>query len=188
MLTHQATLIQSIAESQPVMTTISKKICLVGDFGVGKTSLIRRFVDRQFSDQYLSTVGVKISRKTIELSTQDLQLLIWDIEGNTRFKTITPTYLQGAKGAIIVADVTREETLEHLTQHVRQFLTVNPQAAIVLALNKSDLIEADALARLLQRYQFTEQSRILATYPTSAKTGSQVDEIFQRLVQSMLEV
>lgn len=190
MLAHQATLMQS-NDRQPVMTTISKKICLVGDFGVGKTSLIRRFVDRQFSDQYLSTVGVKLSRKTVEISnpisTQDFQLLIWDIEGNTRFKAIAPTYLQGAKGAIIVADVTREETLEHLTKHVQQFLTVNPQAAIVLALNKSDLIEPDTLARLLQLYQFSEQSRVLATYPTSAKTGAQVDKIFQQLAQSIFD-
>jgi small GTP-binding protein len=193
MLTHQVTLIQSNAEDPLIMTTISKKICLIGDFGVGKTSLIRRFVDRQFSDQYLSTVGVKISRKAIELldlpqTTQDLQLLIWDIEGNTKFKAIAPTYLQGAKGAIIVADVTREETLEHLTRHVQQFLTVNPKGAIVLALNKSDLIEADTLARLLQLHPFSEQPSILATYSTSAKTGAQVDEIFQRLAQSIFEM
>ncbi|KAM3092810.1 Rab family GTPase [Phormidesmis sp. 146-35] len=188
MLTYQATLIQSNGENQPVMTTISKKICLVGDFGVGKTSLIRRFVDRQFSDRYLSTVGVKISRKTIEFPAQDLQLLIWDIEGNTRFKAIAPTYLQGAKGAIIVADVTREETLEHLTQHIQQFLTVNPQGAIVVALNKSDLIEADTLTRLLQLHQFAEQPHIVGAYSTSAKTGGQVDEIFQQLAQSIFEM
>jgi small GTP-binding protein len=182
---------QSNAESQSVMTTISRKICLVGDFGVGKTSLIRRFVDRQFSDQYLSTVGVKVSRKLLELadstSTQNFQLLLWDIEGNTRFKAIAPTYLQGAKGAIIVADVTREETLEHLAKHVQQFLRANPQGVIVLALNKSDLIEAETLTRLLQLYRFTDQPRILATYPTSAKTGAHVDEIFQQLSQSILE-
>ena len=68
------------------MSTISKKICLIGDYGVGKTSLIRRFVDRQFSDKYLSTVGVKISRKSVEATDSQqqkklkLQLLIWDLE------------------------------------------------------------------------------------------------------------
>ena len=75
------------------MSPISKKICLVGDFGVGKTSLIRRFVDKQFSDKYLSTVGVKISRKLIELSetesqkAEEIQLIIWDIEGSNKFKS-----------------------------------------------------------------------------------------------------
>ncbi|MEO1762587.1 MAG: GTP-binding protein, partial [Cyanobacteria bacterium J06629_18] len=80
------------------MSTISKKICLIGDFGVGKTSLIRRFVDRQFSDKYLSTVGVKISRKSVEVTDSkqgknlNLQLLIWDIEGSTKFKGISASY------------------------------------------------------------------------------------------------
>jgi GTPase SAR1 family protein len=69
--------------------------------------LIRRFVDRQFSDQYLSTVGVKISRKLVE--SVNLQLLIWDLEGHTKFKGITPSYLQGASGAVVVADVSRIE-------------------------------------------------------------------------------
>ena len=95
------------------MAMISKKICMVGDFSVGKTSLIRRFVDRQFSDKYLSTVGVKISRKAVELEggegdKKTIQLLIWDIEGQTKFKAIAPSYLQGSKGVIIVADVSRQ--------------------------------------------------------------------------------
>ena len=85
---------------------VSQKICLIGDFGVGKTSLIRQFVDRQFSDKYLSTVGVKISRKLVSINNlsdntpvdlKQLQLIIWDIEGSTRFKAIAPSYLQGAK-------------------------------------------------------------------------------------------
>ncbi len=83
-------------------TTISKKMCLIGAFGVGKTSLIRRFVDRQFSDQYLSTVGVTISRKLVDFQeppTKNLQLLSWDLEGSTNFKAIAPSDLQGAQAA-----------------------------------------------------------------------------------------
>ena len=101
------------------MSIISKKICLVGDFSVGKTSLIRRFVENKFSDRYLSTVGVKISRKSIEVETaiasQLVNLLIWDIEGQTKFQSIATSYLKGASGSIIVADITRPETLEHLS-------------------------------------------------------------------------
>ena len=83
------------------MATISKKICLVGDFSVGKTSLIRRFVDRQFSDQYLSTVCVKISKKLIDATSLKLpegdkfQLMVWDIEGRTDYKPIDVSYLRG---------------------------------------------------------------------------------------------
>ena len=80
------------------MSIIAKKICLIGDFNVGKTSLIRRFVENKFSDRYLTTIGVKISRKsiTIEATEQQVNLLIWDIEGQTKEKAIPNNYLQGA--------------------------------------------------------------------------------------------
>ena len=172
---------------------ITQKICLVGDFGVGKTSLIRQFVDRQFSDQYLSTVGVKISKKQVELSKDvppdrsTLQLLIWDIEGRTRFKAIAPTYLQGAKGAIVVGDATREETLDQLAEHVQQFVTVNPKGWVVVALNKSDLVSADRLAEWLRIYSFQAQPAVLAVYPTSAKTGDRVDQLFEHLAYPLAQ-
>lgn len=174
------------------MSTISKKICLLGDFGVGKTSLIWRFVDRQFSDRYLSTVGVKISRKIIEQpesgpsSQRELQLLIWDIEGSTKFKSIAPSYLQGAKGAIVVGDVTRQETLTAMPDHVHSFLAINPQGYVALALNKSDLVETEKLINLLQLVQVPNEARVLATYTTSAKTGKDVDQIFQTLADNLL--
>jgi small GTP-binding protein len=176
------------------MATVSKKICLLGDFGVGKTSLIRRFVDRQFSDQYLSTVGVKISRKLVEstsIATQQpfsLQLLIWDIEGSTKFKAIASSYLQGAKGAIVVGDMTRQETLTHLTDHLQHFCAINPTGKVVIVLNKLDLIELEKLEKLLPQFQFSEYENVLATYSSSAKTGENVDTIFQLLVQHLTHV
>jgi small GTP-binding protein len=170
------------------MSTISRKICLIGDFSVGKTSLIRQFVDKQFSDEYLSTVGVKMSRKMVALSQkpQELQLIIWDIEGSNKFKGIAPSYFQGAKGAVIVGDITRQETLDHLGGHIQSFLAVNPKSYIVIALNKSDLIEAEYLEKLRKLYLFSDNACVLATYLTSAKTGNNVDEIFQKLSQSLL--
>jgi small GTP-binding protein len=167
------------------MATISKKICMVGDFGVGKTSLIRRFVDRQFSDQYLSTVGVKISRKLIE--SVNLQLLIWDLEGHTKFKGITPSYLQGASGAVIVADVSRIETIERLSEHIQLFSLVNPKSSMVVALNKSDLVDEEKLTKLNQLVSVKDWERVLDVYTTSAKTGSYVDEMFEQLTYKSLE-
>jgi small GTP-binding protein len=173
------------------MSTISKKICLVGDFGVGKTSLIRRFVERQFSDQYLSTVGVKISKKTLEgldvENKPNLQLLIWDLEGHTKFKGIAPSYLQGSSGAVIVADVSRLETIERLREHIQLFSSVNPKSSAIIALNKSDLIDEEKLKKLVQLVHEQGLERVLGIYNTSARTGLYVDEIFQKLAYKILE-
>ena len=175
------------------MSVISQKVCLIGDFAVGKTSLIRRFVDRQFKDSYLSSVGVKISRKLIELAAHDsqekknLQLLIWDIEGKTKFKSIAPSYLQGAKGAIVVADVSRQESVEHIQEHIELFSAVNPKGVkIIVALNKSDLIEPEKLEKLFPKNQLQDNPQVIAAYATSAKTGKNVDEIFDQLAHSII--
>lgn len=170
---------------------ISKKICMVGDFSVGKTSLIRRFVERQFSDQYLSTVGVKISRKTVTVEGKkaektEVQLLIWDLEGSTKFKGIAPSYLQGSTGILVVADVTRPDTVEHLEDHIQLFLSVNPKGMIMVAFNKSDLIEEAKLAKILAQYQFSHQPQVQGIYATSAKTGQDVDNIFQSLAEKII--
>ncbi|PHX55263.1 GTP-binding protein [Tychonema bourrellyi FEM_GT703] len=166
---------------------------MIGDFGVGKTSLIRRFVDRQFSDQYLSTVGVKISRKSIVLENstkQEIvtaQLLIWDLEGHTKFKGIAPTYLQGAGGVLIVADVSRSETVERISEHIQLFASVNPKGSIIIALNKVDLIDEEKLALLVEVAHSIGQDQVVAVYTTSAKTGKDVDEIFHKLAYTMVE-
>ncbi|MEG5139946.1 MULTISPECIES: Rab family GTPase [unclassified Microcoleus] len=173
--------------------TISKKMCMIGDFGVGKTSLIRRLVDQQFSDEYLSTVGVKISRKTIILENTKQQenvtakLLIWDLEGHTKFKGIAPTYLQGASGVLIVADVSRTETVERISEHIKLFSSVNPKGSIIIALNKVDLIDEEKLALLVEISHSIGQDKVIAVYTTSAKTGKDVDEIFHKLAYTMVE-
>ncbi len=151
------------------MTNLDRKICLIGDYGVGKTSLIRRFIDRSFSDQYLTTVGVKISRKLVELNPSlKFQLIIWDVEGSTKFKAVSANYLQGAGGAIIVADLTRPETIENIPTHCEQFNRINPDRPIVIALNKCDLL-------------LDKPPQISNAYTTSAKSGEGVDMLFQNL-------
>jgi len=170
------------------METITQKICLVGDYGVGKTSLIRRFVERQFSDEYLSNVGVKISRKTLELAAANVRMLVWDLEGSTKFQAIVPTYLQGAMGAVIVADLSRRETLEGLGDHIERFLSINPQGLIIISLNKSDLFDPLEVGELVDKIQFKDQEQVLATYATSAKTGQDVDLMFETLADRLIEL
>ena len=165
---------------------ISKKIILVGDFSTGKTSLIRRFVDNQFSDAYLSTIGVKISRKEIPLEDTTLQGLIWDIEGGTPSKPVNTTYILGAHGAILVADITREETIENLDTYVGIVHKHAPLAPIVFVLNKSDkLSESDrqkVYAQTCERY--AEMSGQI--YLTSAKSGEGVEMVFDTIARMML--
>ncbi|NES17665.1 MAG: GTP-binding protein [Symploca sp. SIO3E6] len=173
---------------------ISRKICLLGDFSVGKTSLIRRFVERQFSDKYLSTVGVKISRKTVNLKSRShqnsmsIQMMIWDLEGNTKFKAITPTYMQGARSAVIVGDLTRKATIEHIPDHIQSFLSVNSKGFIIVALNKSDLIAQDELAEISNFPRFNSHDQVIGTYLTSAKTGVSVDQVFSKLAFKMIQL
>jgi small GTP-binding protein len=162
---------------------ISKKIVLIGDFSVGKTSLIRRFVDNQFSDTYLSTIGVKISRKEIVLPSGTVQGLIWDVEGGTETKPVNRVYLTGADGCIIVADVTREETIEHIETYIDIIHETSPKAVFIVVLNKADCLtesEKEQLeTTLLQHY---EEARL-----TSAKSGEGVEEMFETLAGCMME-
>lgn len=153
---------------------IRKKILLLGDFHVGKTSLIRRYVDNAFSDDYLTTIGVKISKKRIVLEGTEYELLIWDIEGATPAKKIPVHYFTGAAGAILVGDVIRPETLEGLGDHETLFHSVNRNSPCVRAYNKEDLLSAEQ-----------KQAMILPpdSFFTSAKENINVDRVFATLVQ-----
>ncbi len=172
------------------MPIISKKICLIGDFGVGKTSLIRRYIDRQFSDQYLSTIGVKISQKRIDSTKlnypeQKLQLLIWDIEGQTKFQAISRNYLEGAQGAIIVADLNRKDTIDHIPAHIELVTSVNPKGLILMvAINKIDLQQEKNLGES-QLFNFAQSdSQIDVIHTISSKIEKNADEIHETLVSS----
>ena len=169
------------------MSIITKKICLLGDFNVGKTSLARRFVEDKFSDRYLSTVGVKVSRKSVNIKTErdrQVNLLVWDLEGNTKFKFITPSYLKGASGSIIVADLTRVETLNNLNQHIKLFVEINPQGTIIIALNKADLMPPEKLSQLIENCHNSYNSNsIVSIHTTSAKTGDNVAKMFDELAR-----
>ena len=91
---------------------LQKKICLLGAFGVGKTSLVRRYVDTIFSDTYLTTVGVKIDKKVMTVGSEQMALILWDIAGEDAVSAVRVTYLRGAAGYLLVVDGTRPETLE----------------------------------------------------------------------------
>jgi len=157
---------------------IRKKILLIGDFGVGKTSLIRRYVDDTFDDTYLTTIGVKISKKQLEINERICELLIWDIEGATPIKRIPHSYFKGASGAVFVCDVDRHETIESLNEHINTFLMLNHDARYVIAYNKADLLTTEQ----------TEALRVTLpgnAFLTSARSGSNVTKLFTMLAQEI---
>jgi small GTP-binding protein len=176
------------------MPIISKKICLIGDFGVGKTSLIRRFVDRQFSDKYLSTVGVKISKKVVDVPGLDkekplqIQLMIWDLEGHTKFKSIAPSYIQGSSAAIIVADLTRVETVQNLTERLELFCQYSPNNPMIIAFNKADLLDPEKVGQVMATTDINKHPLVIGTYTTSAKTGDNVDFMFEEISKKLAEI
>ena len=168
--------------------TIKKKICLLGSFAVGKTSLIDRFVYNQFADKYLTTICFIISQKMLP-PVQDLHrrqtvqhtFLIWDIAGLEKFDHVANNYFRGASGALAVADLTRRDSIENLQQFCDKFLAVNPDASLLILGNKSDIFQDDrqTLSEIEQTAKKYETECIL----TSAKSGNRVEKAFLKLSQ-----
>ena len=167
-------------------TLIQKKICLLGDFSVGKTSLVERFIYNRFNDRYLSTIGVKISRKSMtNIAGITLNMLIWDLAGSEEFSGVQSSYLQGAKGAIFVCDLTRPETLASLKKYYHQLEKVSPGIPIILVGNKIDLQERQALTQSHLEKE-AEGFNTVAIIRTSAKTGKNVELAFEKLAEHLV--
>lgn len=169
---------------------IQRKVCMLGQFAVGKTSLVRRFVEGRFDDKYLSTIGVKISRKPVMVGSTAVHLILWDLAGSEEYNGVQNSYLQGASGGIIVCDLTRPETLEGWAYYVRRLREVNPSARIVLVANKADLQDQRAIPdEELHRLATTMDDGTGSPahyWLTSAKTGENVETVFRRLAALLI--
>lgn len=164
---------------------LQKKICMLGIYGVGKTSLTRRFVYDKFDDTYLSTIGVKISQKLMPPvqnsagNQVQFNFMLWDIEGIENPAPAIRNYLLGSQGAIIICDLTRTESIEAIPAIIKLFHQSCPEQSIVLAGNKCDLLEDfTAPANRLKEIAI-EQG--LEFYLTSAKSGQNVEQLFLKL-------
>ena len=161
---------------------ISKKICLLGAFSVGKTSLVAQYVHSIFSDKYLSSVGVKISKKSLMADGKDVTLVLWDMEGKDIYAEINLSYLRGAMGYFIVLDGTRGETLDVALELHNQAIKMIGDVPCFFLINKADIsdqwqISQDAITKLTRRG--------INVLRTSAKTGENVEHAFQTLAEMM---
>jgi small GTP-binding protein len=164
---------------------MQKKICMLGAFAVGKTSLVARFVQSIFSDRYYTTVGVKIERKTLQASGQQWNLIVWDLAGEDEFMQVRMSYLRGSAGYLLVADGTRRPTLEAALNLQKRVQASIGDAPFVLVLNKADLSEEWELGNEIIE-ELSKQG--WTCLKASAKTGVGVEEAFLSLVGQMMEV
>lgn len=162
---------------------LNKKVCMLGAFAVGKTALVQRYVHSIFSDSYLSTVGVKISKKTLNLDNQDMTLVLWDLEGKDDYVDVNISYLRGAMGFFVVCDGTRLETLDTaltLRSLALDLVGPAPNALLVNKVDREDEWEVTEAHLAALKHQ---NIRVLKT---SAKTGAVVDQAFAGLARGML--
>jgi small GTP-binding protein len=157
---------------------------MLGSFAVGKTSLVQRFVHSIFSDRYLSTLGVKISKKELDLDGTAMTMVLWDLEGKDRYTEVNVSYLNGAMGFFVVADGTRRETLDIAMELRDKALTLVPgQVPHMLLINKADRraaweISQDDIRDIV--------AMGLPVIETSAMTGNGVEYAFTELGKAML--
>lgn len=159
---------------------LKKKICMVGQFGVGKTSLVRRFVDSIFDERYLTTIGVKIDRKDVTVDGKSVMLMLWDLAGEDDLAQVKVAHLRGASGYILVVDGCRAATLQTavaLQERITQMVGPLP---FVLAVNKADLKDKWEVQQT-QLAQYGWQ-----TFETSAKAASGVEQMFLGLTETLL--
>jgi small GTP-binding protein len=177
----------------PKEKPIKLKICLIGESCVGKTSLIKRFVFDQFDDEYICTIGTKITKKEIKVSSgngsgeKDIHLMIWDIIGHQGFRQLLQqAYFFGTHGLIGVCDITREETLDELRGWMKAVRGITDDIPTIFLGNKSDL-EDDQQVDISDLETFASEFEKSQAHLSSAKTGYNVDNIFNTLGQKILE-
>jgi len=162
---------------------LQKKICMVGAFGVGKTSLVERFVKGMFSDKYFTTVGVKIEKKQLAIEGQDILLMLWDLAGKDAVTEIRPDLLKGSAAYILVVDGTRADTLKMALDLHQMATTATANAPFVVVVNKNDLRD---------NWEVTEanldqvRAQGLPVVFSSAKSGDGVEALFTDLATRIL--
>lgn len=160
--------------------SVSKKVILIGHFGVGKSSLVQRFVHQKFSDKYITTIGVKIDKKIVTVDGFQVTMIIWDIAGEDSQQKVPTSYRLGAHGALYVFDISRPSTYENLQAELEYLEGIIPGIPVQILANKSDLLSEEEKQEIIGGLPRND------VFETSAKSGLHVEEAFALLAKSMV--
>lgn len=161
---------------------LTKKIILAGHFGVGKTSLIKRFVLNEFSKEYLITIGVQISKKELFVNNTKINLIIWDIEGKETIENMRKSYLLGTHAFIFVIDSTRSSTFENFESEINFIKSNFKNCPLVVVANKTDIQPDDTFL------EFLENHKQEIDFNVSAKNGQNVENTFLKIANLLIEL
>ena len=153
----------------------STKVVLTGSYGVGKTSLFNQFLSKKFDDRYLTTIGVKVDKKVIQVNGHSITILLWDIAGERSQKKLPNSYFLGASSIILVIDLTRPSTYTNLEENIKYLKAIIPNAQLKVVANKKDLVKEQELQKMIQEIGYP------IDLVTSAKTGENVEELFRTI-------
>ncbi len=162
---------------------------MLGAFGVGKSSLVRKYVHNIFKEDYLTTIGVQIYQKNVKLSSpkngkeKNINMILWDMAHIEKFDKTIKAQLMGASAAVLTFDLSRPQTFNDLEEHIKKFLDVNPHGKLIFSANKIDLVERNKL-KMEQFLHLSEQYKT-DCLTTSAKTGENVEKMFSLLAGSL---
>jgi small GTP-binding protein len=157
---------------------ISKKVIITGSFGVGKTSIFTRFIENTFSEKYLTTIGVKVDKKTVTIDGREVSMIIWDIAGEVLQDKVPNTYFLGSSAVIYVFDLSRPLTFQNIETDLNHFNKILPGCIIRVVGNKKDLVDNATLQKI--------QREVKTDIVTSAKTGENVEELFTSIGRELL--
>ncbi len=159
---------------------ISRKVILTGSFGVGKTSLFTQFIYNKFDDKYLTTIGVKVNKKSLDIDGEELSILLWDIAGEVSQDKVPVSYFLGASGIIYVFDLARPSTHLNIIADIEYLKKMIPDGIIKLVANKKDLVTNEQIEQIAKKINIPIDAF------TSAKTGENVEELFSQLGKDLV--
>ncbi|MHA1689496.1 MAG: Rab family GTPase [Promethearchaeota archaeon] len=162
------------------------KIVILGNPGVGKTSLVYRFIENKFRGDYKSTLGVNLLKKDVEYNGKMISLQIWDLGGQNSFRSLRKLYLEGSHGGFLVFDLTNKKSFEDIPEWMADFKKIRGELPLILIGNKRDLTESIQVED--GQVEEFAKAHNLTLYITSAKTGESVEDAFLELTKSILEL